>query len=643
MPFRVIASVGTHHQPFDRFAQWLEAVSASAPTDVVFQHGATRPLAGAQNHEMLAPDLLLEQYRTADAVVIQGGAGGVMDARKAGRIPVVVPRLHERAEHVDDHQVVLNRRLAELGLVHVAESREQFEELMAGIRAGQVPTRVGEGAPTAGVVEAVRLLNDLPEARRDEHGATRVGQRSRGPAGEQFLAARAQRGRRTMGQVVADLVHGGLLGYLGTFAVTVVAALVLLGPDDSWFWPGLLTALGWLAYSWLAEPGYERAVSFKPTLRMLSVIGALLIAGLLWGLEATPTVRGALAVALVAGAALVVSGALHRVLLRNTPVVLVGEEKTVQRLAERWSGRRDVRVVSSCVWRGSAETVPLGSPGSLTSLVPDVMAAVGRHRARSVVLASERSLTTPSLRHLAWALQRADVECVVLADLKDHVEYLRPRRVADQVALAMRPPNDHLVSAAIKTVVDRTAALVGLLVLSPVLLAIAVAIKAGSPGPVVFRQERTGRDGEPFTMLKFRTMVVDAEERLAELSAANEGAGPLFKLADDPRVTRVGRVLRRTSLDELPQLVNVLLGHMSLVGPRPALPRETAQYSQWVWRRLHVRPGMTGLWQVSGRSHLSWEESIRLDLEYVNTWSLRLDARILARTARAVLARDGAL
>jgi exopolysaccharide biosynthesis polyprenyl glycosylphosphotransferase len=207
----------------------------------------------------------------------------------------------------------------------------------------------------------------------------------------------------------------------------------------------------------------------------------------------------------------------------------------------------------------------------------------------------------------------------------------------------MRPPNHHLVSVLVKSVLDRGLAALGLLGLSPALLAIAIAVRLTSPGPAVFRQERTGRDGKPFTMLKFRTMVVDAEERLADLRVYNQGAGPLFKLANDPRITRLGRFLRRTSLDELPQLLNVARGDMSLVGPRPALPAETAVYSEWVWRRLHVKPGLTGLWQVSGRSQLTWEESIRVDLEYVNNWNLLLDLRILARTLRAVLARDGAL
>ena len=643
-PLSVVASVGTYHHPFDRFVDWLEPWADEQEAVVVFQHGSTRPLGRADNRTMMAPDELLEHYRRADVVVLQGGAGGVMDARRAGRIPIVVPRVPVDDEVVDDHQVVLSRRLAEMGLVHVAESRERLHRLLDEVAAGTLRTRSEELHPTAGVLEATRLLGDLPEARRDAEGRLRLGvpRSTRAPAGEEFLAARAQRRRSGVVRAVADAVRQGLVGYLLTFA-TALALAVHFGLDGD-VGRAVVAGVGaWLVYSWLAQPAAERASSITPVVRLLGVVGAAVVAGLLLGVQSTPDLRRGLLAVLAAALVFVGYGVAHRVVRRRTPTVLVGEERRVRRLTDQWAGRHDVDVVASCVWRGDAESVPLGSPGSLSRIVPDVMATVYRQRARSVVIASDHALTTPALRHLAWALQRADVECLVLADMEDHVEYMRPRMVADQLALTMRPPNEHLVSVAVKSVVDRAAALLGLVVLSPVMLVVALAVRLTSAGPVIFRQERTGRDGTPFTMLKFRTMVVDAEERLDELVVRNEGAGPLFKLDDDPRVTSVGRVLRRTSLDELPQLVNVLLGHMSLVGPRPALPRETAQYSQWVWRRLHVRPGLTGLWQVSGRSQLSWEESIRLDLQYVNTWSLRLDARILLRTVRAVLVRDGAL
>ncbi|SQC29681.1 Putative colanic biosynthesis UDP-glucose lipid carrier transferase [Rothia kristinae] len=172
---------------------------------------------------------------------------------------------------------------------------------------------------------------------------------------------------------------------------------------------------------------------------------------------------------------------------------------------------------------------------------------------------------------------------------------------------------------------------------------LALLVKADSPGgPVLFRQERVGYQGEPFRMLKFRSMVPNAEQLKAQLMERNEGNGVLFKMADDPRITRVGRFMRRYSLDELPQLFNVLRGDMSLVGPRPPLREEVEHYEQDVHRRLLVKPGITGLWQVSGRSDLSWEESTRLDLYYVENWSVLSDLLILLKTVRAVVAKDGA-
>jgi len=191
-------------------------------------------------------------------------------------------------------------------------------------------------------------------------------------------------------------------------------------------------------------------------------------------------------------------------------------------------------------------------------------------------------------------------------------------------------------------VFDRVGAALLLTAFAPVLAAVALAVRLDSPGPVLFRQVRVGRYGRAFQIYKFRTMHVDAERRLAEVRHLNEQDGVLFKIRDDPRVTRVGRYLRRFSLDELPQLFNVLGGTMSLVGPRPPLPREVAAYPADARRRLAVRPGMTGLWQVSGRSDLPWEEAVRLDLRYVENWSLTLDLVILLRTLTAVWRGAGA-
>jgi len=194
----------------------------------------------------------------------------------------------------------------------------------------------------------------------------------------------------------------------------------------------------------------------------------------------------------------------------------------------------------------------------------------------------------------------------------------------------------------IKDVFDKVSAAAALLVLAPLMAGIVLAIRRGDGGPAIFRQTRVGKDGRPFMVCKFRTMVVDAEARKAALLTHNDGDGVLFKMRNDPRITPVGAWLRKYSLDELPQLWNVLKGDMSLVGPRPALPAEADLYGDYVRRRLVVKPGITGLWQVSGRSDLPWEEAVRLDLRYVENWSLALDLQILWKTWAAVLKGSGA-
>ena len=194
----------------------------------------------------------------------------------------------------------------------------------------------------------------------------------------------------------------------------------------------------------------------------------------------------------------------------------------------------------------------------------------------------------------------------------------------------------------LKGALERIIAAVALMVWGPVLLLIAFAVRLDTPGPALFKQRRVGSHGREFTIFKFRTMHVDAENRIQEISRLNESDGLLFKIREDPRVTRVGRILRRWSIDEAPQLINVLFGTMSLVGPRPPLPSEAAQYTPDIARRLLVKPGLTGLWQISGRSDLSWEEAVRLDLYYVENWSPALDLSILWKTTFAVVASRGA-
>ncbi len=261
----------------------------------------------------------------------------------------------------------------------------------------------------------------------------------------------------------------------------------------------------------------------------------------------------------------------------------------------------------------------------------------------AVALSGGDLFEAESLRSLAWKLHDTGVQLLMAPDL---AEIAGPRIVSRPAAglplLLVDEPHTRGTAYGIKSLVERTIALAICVALSPVLGLIALAIKCTSKGPVLFRQTRVMRAGEEFSMLKFRSMVVGAEDLLDELEDRNEFDGVLFKIRDDPRVTRVGRVLRKYSLDELPQLWNVVKGNMSLVGPRPPLPSEVARYEETTRRRLMVKPGITGLWQVSGRSDLSWEETVRLDLYYVENWSPLLDVIILAKTAKAVLTGGGA-
>jgi exopolysaccharide biosynthesis polyprenyl glycosylphosphotransferase len=260
-----------------------------------------------------------------------------------------------------------------------------------------------------------------------------------------------------------------------------------------------------------------------------------------------------------------------------------------------------------------------------------------------VAVTADAYWTPRRLQQLAWELEGSHAELVVAPVL---MEVAGPRLhvtgVLGMPLLRLSAPVFTGARRVVKEVVDRVGGMFMLTLLSPFLLFLALCIKVNDRGPVFYRQRRIGKDGKAFTMVKFRTMRTDAEARRIDLLAMNEAQGPLFKMRKDPRVTRVGAVLRRYSLDELPQLFNVIIGSMSLVGPRPPLPEETERYGPDARRRLLVKPGLTGLWQVSGRSDLPWEESVRLDLRYVEDWSLALDALILWKTVRAVLKGQGA-
>ena len=273
----------------------------------------------------------------------------------------------------------------------------------------------------------------------------------------------------------------------------------------------------------------------------------------------------------------------------------------------------------------------------------DVVAAVREADADTVAVLACPELNGVRLRRLSWALEKTNTDlCLAPALLDVAGPRTNVRAAAGLPLLYVDHPDLSGLRQVIKGVFDKLAAGAALILLAPLLLAIGLAIRLEDGGPALFKQVRVGKDGRPFRLYKFRTMVVQAEQQKASLQLHNEGAGVLFKIRDDPRVTKIGTRLRRWSLDELPQLINVLLGQMSLVGPRPALPDEAAKYGDYVRRRLAVRPGITGLWQIHGRSDLSWDEAVRLDLRYVENWSLALDLLILWKTWPAVARGHGA-
>lgn len=322
-------------------------------------------------------------------------------------------------------------------------------------------------------------------------------------------------------------------------------------------------------------------------------------------------------------------------------VLLVGDREHVASLvtALRRTPDAGYHVLGACVdhaTSGKVAGVPVLGPESTA------VAKALELKVDVIAVSSSSGLGQLGLRRLGWALEGTEIDLVVAPGIMDVAgPRVLTRPVQGLPLIHVEAPTFAGPQRVFKTFLDRLGALLLIIMLAPVLVATAIAVRLDG-GPALFTQERVGRDGRSFKMIKFRSMVTDAEDRLPELLDANEGSGPLFKLQTDPRVTKVGAIIRRYSLDEMPQLFNVLRGEMSLVGPRPPLPREVAEYESDTQRRLLVQPGMTGLWQVSGRSNLSWEESVRLDLYYVENWTPVLDLMIMWRTFQVVVHPQGA-
>ncbi|WP_240629791.1 sugar transferase [Specibacter cremeus] len=396
------------------------------------------------------------------------------------------------------------------------------------------------------------------------------------------------------------------------------------------------------------------ALEYKRVLQStLRVFGAVAIVLVVFHIE---IVRGFFAVALPLGLVLLPAGRwlCRRWLLRRrtegkylSDVVVLGNpadvEYVIDQLRSNLSAGYHVAGAALTTLDAEMEFRPPWYQVPVLSTMADISRVVAVTGADTVVVAGQLPGGPQSIQELGWRLEDMATELVLASSLTNVAGprvHLRPVEGLPLMHVELPQYSGH--KHAVKRAMDVMLASFALVVLAPVFLALALIVRLDSPGPVFFRQERVGRNGESFKMLKFRSMVVDAEERLAALRASNEGAGLLFKMAHDPRITRCGRWMRRFSLDELPQFVNVLLGDMSLVGPRPPLRSEVAGYERPAHRRLLIKPGITGLWQISGRSDLPWDEAVRLDLYYVENWSLAGDFIILWRTVKAVYEPTGA-
>jgi exopolysaccharide biosynthesis polyprenyl glycosylphosphotransferase len=320
--------------------------------------------------------------------------------------------------------------------------------------------------------------------------------------------------------------------------------------------------------------------------------------------------------------------------------LIVGTNSEAEHLADLLSnskqGYRPLGFVATSNEPASGGPRVLGPIGQLREMI--------RETGANCVFVAATAVQAADVKHVLKARRLDGIEIRVTANVPAMLATTRvtPRSVGGLMTLSINAVRLTRSQAIAKRTFDIAVSSVGLLLVWPVLLAVAIAIKLDDGGPVLFRQQRVGRHRQPFTLLKFRSMVKGAELQLADLAARNEADGPLFKLRDDPRITRVGRLLRRYSLDELPQLFNVLKGEMSLVGPRPPLPDEVARYEDWQFDRLEVRPGITGLWQVSGRSELSFDEYVQLDLFYIENWSLAYDLFMVVKTVPMLLSPKGA-
>ena len=502
----------------------------------------------------------------------------------------------------------------------------------------------------------VRPLHQLRPVPAPKHSLTdrhRLNHKVGGLVHDPFSARRRRAPdwlvRYVTGLVTGDVMAAALAASVAFLALgTASPAAVAASVATVALWPVVIAAMGGYSERRLGTGSDEYRRVLVSSLIELALLGVVSAAG------SATTVRPLIFL----GAPLTtVLTLLWRAFLRRRlhaarranqmtkQVVAVGREASVVDLVRRL--RRDVTagftVVGACVpqpWRASA-LAELGVP--VLGGMDDAVEALERTHADAVLVASASDNAGQYLRNLSWRLEGTNIEVLVAPGLIEVAPARMQIRPTTSLPLIhVREPEFRGMRRVVKGVFDRSVAALLLVLGLPVFALLALAVRVSSSGPVFYRHSRVGMRGRPFDLLKFRSMVVDADKRIDDLRDLSEGNDVQFKMRRDPRVTAVGRFLRRSSLDELPQLLNVLRGEMSIVGPRPHVTREVEHYGPDMHRRLLVKPGITGLWQVSGRSNLSWDESVELDVRYVENWSLSLDLAIIWKTGRAVIKASGA-
>ncbi len=471
-------------------------------------------------------------------------------------------------------------------------------------------------------------------------------------ATRQAEAARISVPARVLLTVLVDLACGGV-------AVLFALAVRFNTLPDARY-NGIVAGL--LPFIWIvvlgARGAYDArwlATGAEPFRRVLEsgfiVLGGAAMTSFLAHAELSRVFVGMSAVlmtALTLGTRYAARKQLHGMLARGRTiheVVVAGSLIEVERLVShmRRVPHAGFKVVAACILDLAHDDVTaVGGVPARQCGIDGLEGVVDAAGADTLAIAGTSTFPTGTLRRLSWRLEGKPVQLIVAPAVTD---FAGPRIVVRPVdglpLLHIDEPNFGGMRRGLKHLLDTSLGAFLLLVLSPLMLGIAIAIRLADGGPIFFTQTRVGRHGVPFQMWKFRTMIVDAEAQLEDLGDLNEHEGILFKIRQDPRVTRVGAFLRKHSLDEMPQLFNVVHGSMSMVGPRPPLVSEVEQYGEEMRRRLLVKPGMTGLWQINGRSDLAWDEAVRLDLYYVENWSPALDFMVLWKTLPVVLGGHG--